>query len=150
MFQDTGGDRYVIEVTRLELDIWRDFDSAIRKHITRRFDGELCGTFLLKARVTPTIIPIAKKVAPSIIHAISDLAKSGENLVEEQQIDATFSVSKVREDGSRIVPWIMAPRLPYDLDEAHPEGMELKSKFDQACKEAQSKFENWDGRRVID
>jgi len=147
VFQDPSGQRYVVEVTRLLTQEVRKLESFASERIAVPLSGKLPGTFLLELRF-PRHGRLCPDVAASIVQQITELTRSS-RLPDSQVLASGFPLRRVRPEGSRVVPWIIGPSLPYDLREDDPSAGELKKLFEEQMREADRKFQGWDGNRIL-
>lgn len=150
VFRDSGGQEYVLEVTRLLTPELRQLEQFVGNHICRAAESYLMGTYILrirladprgKGRIDPTI-------ARSTVQEIMKLVQDG-NLQTTQVLSSGFTLIKVRDDGNRVVPWVTATELPFDLADDQPVAKDLEREFHRLILEADSKFRGYSGTRVL-
>ncbi len=148
-FEDGAGREYVLELTRLMRKELRKLENFLQECISPRFENQLPGTYVLEIPVDATGRgKIDPQVARNVVAEISQLVQSGV-LSHTQRLSTGFVLSKVREDGSRLVPWLLAPEVPYDLALTDPIARELEEEFRGIVKEADQKFRDYDGARIL-
>jgi hypothetical protein len=70
-------------------------------------------------------------------------------LQNTQQLSTGVVLWKARDEGNRLVPWVTAPKLPFDLTDAHPVAKELRLAFEALVEEADLKFRGYDPYRLL-
>jgi hypothetical protein len=88
-----------------------------------------------------------KQQADNIKKQIISVAKSGLK-TDAKDLEIGF-LSKIEEDGSRLVCVITYPELPAYLDESDPYVLSLKKKLQAIIDESQQKFFRYRGERVL-
>ncbi len=150
IFRDSGGREYVLELTRLLVPELRKLEQFVMKRICTAVQSGLRGTYVLdihlkdargKGRIDPT-------VADSTVQEITELAQGG-SLGQSHRLRTGLVLTRVRDDGNRLVPWITAPGLPVDLATGDPIAMNLENEFHSLVSEADRKFRNYSGARVL-
>lgn len=150
IFRDSEGQEYVLEVTRLLTPELRQLEQFAANRICRAVERYLTGTYILhigladprgKGKIGPTI---ARSIVQQIMKLVQD-----DNLQGTQALSTGFAISKVRDDGRRVVPWVTAPELPFDLATDQPVAKDLEGEFDRLLLEADSKFREYGGIRVL-
>lgn len=148
-FKADAGHEYVLELTRLLAKELKNLEKFAIDSISTAVDCQLSGTYTLgipvdylgRARIKP-------EAAKQTVIEILELIRSGA-LGETAQLTAGFTVSKVRDDGSRLVPWLISPKLPPDLKLDDPRANELEKEFCNIVLSADHKFQGFAGRRII-
>lgn len=152
VFEDKSGQMYVVEVTQLLGPKLRSLEKFALKTICKKVEAEISlpGTFLLeieKESLTSDSIP--EEVARQTADEIMALAKDG-RLQDHQPLNTPgFTLGRVEQAGSRLVPWITAQALPYNLTTADPIAQELEGIFNEATLEANGKMEGFTGYRIL-
>jgi hypothetical protein len=79
---------------------------------------------------------------------IVQIIKDG-SLQNTQQLSSGFVLRKARDEGNKLVPWITAPELPFDLTDAFPIAKELRTAFEELVEEADRKFRGYIPFRIM-
>lgn len=150
IFRDSEGREYVLELKRLLAPELRRLEQFAAKRICAVVQSSLPGTYILRihledARGKGRIDPM---VADSIAQEIAKLAQSG-SLRQSHRLMAGVELTRVRDDGNRLVPWITTPELPFDLGASDPIARNLKNEFCDLVSEADTKFRGYSGVRVL-
>lgn len=150
IFRDSRGQEYALELTRLLTQELRKLEQFVENSISGAVQSSLPGTYILripladprgKGRIDPV-------VANSTVQELMGLLQS-HNLKESQRLSTGFDLIRVRDDGNRLVPWVTAPKLPYDLAVDHAIAKELEGEFFGLISEADHKFKDYGGLRVL-
>ena len=149
-FRDCRGQEYVLELTRLLTPKLRELEDAAAKKICTPVESLLLGTYTLHIPLTDPLGRgrIAPRIAERTAEEILRLIKDG-SLQEIQHLSTGFVLAKVRDDGHRLVPWVTVPELPFDLTDDYPIAKELRSAFEELVLEADCKFRDYGGFRLL-
>lgn len=114
IFRDSGGREYILELTRLLAPELRELEQFTIDRICVAVQSGLPGTYILHIRLGDARGRgrIDRTVADSIVQEIIGLVKGG-GLGQSHRLRTGFMLTRVRDDGNRLVPWITAPELPY-------------------------------------
>ncbi len=150
IFQDSRKRKYVLEVTRLLTSKLRNLENTVAAQVCAPVEYQIPGTYGLHIHLTD---PLGRgKIAPEVLkqtaEEISRILKDG-TLQDTQQLSAGFILWKARSEGSKLVPWITSPELPFDLTDAHPIAKELRSVFEKLIEEGDLKFRGYDPYRLL-
>lgn len=150
IFQDSRGQKYVLELTRLLSEELRRLEAFVVKHICIPVASNLDGTYNLEIRLTDPLGKgrINRKTAESTALEILTHIENGD-LKQIQHLRAGFTLTKVGNGGHRLNPWISAPEPPFDLKQDHPTAEELHNNFWETILETDRKFSGYDGFRVL-
>jgi hypothetical protein len=94
-----------------------------------------------RGKIAPNVL---KQTAEEILRILEDGA-----LQDTQQLSSGFIIWKASNEGSKLVPWITSPELPFDLTDAHPIAKGLRSSFEQLIEEADLKFQGYNPYRIL-
>lgn len=148
-FKDKQGKEYVIEYTRLLNKNLRNLEHFTANHIALPLHGKLPGTYTLEILVDQIGRGwLNDNVANTIYSEIVDLIQSGFHK-ETYQLNNGFTIRKVREDGSKLVPWLIGKILPAELHLDDPLAIELEKEFRTIVQSAERKFEGYSGARIL-
>lgn len=150
IFRDSEGRVYALELTRLLAPELRQLEQFVANRICRVVESHLPGTYILDIRLADSLgrERIAPLVADSTAQEIIGLVQRG-SLGESYRLSTGFVLTKVIDGGNRLVPWITAPELPFDLAVNDPIAKELQREFHSLISEADSKFRDYGGARVL-
>lgn len=146
-FYYPSGQRYTLELTAWLTPELKKLQSFLRAKVSQPMEGSLPGTFAL-------YIPLDKlgdgqvtaEQAHSLIAEIKQICGSH---VEQRTYQLSIgALSKVRDNGHKIVPVITCPETVY-LDENSKTTKILKSELGKILSEAQRKFRYYRGLRVL-
>lgn len=149
-FKDSTGHQYVLELTRLLTKELRKLESFVEKEICEPVESHLAGTCILhiplddsrgKGKITPEVAECTKEEISRLIIA--------SKLQETQCLSTGFVLSKVRDDGHKLVPWVTAPTLPYDLSISDPIAEELQKEFEEVILGNDGKFRDYGGTKIL-
>ena len=149
VFGGASGERYIVEVERLLTPELRQLENYAIEKIARPFEGRVSGTFTLELRIDRLMS--ARLPVDLTIDTVKEIeaAISSGHLQESQALATGFPLRRVLKDGNRIVPWIVAEELPYDLRDDNPAASRLRVKFREQVEKANRKFEGWQGNRIV-
>ncbi len=150
VFQDSTKRKYVVELTRLLTPQLRNLTHAVSIRVCEPLALKLPGTYALQINLTD---PLGRgRIAPVLLNQakeeIERLLQTG-ILGDKQQLECGFVVWKARDDGSRLVPWVTSPELPFDLNDTYPISNVLRVEFEKLLKEADSKFKGYKPYRIL-
>ena len=150
VFEDSKKRRYVLELTRLLTPKLRSLENTVAVQVCAPVEYLIPGTYMLHIHLTD---PLGRgKIAPKVLKQTAEeilrILKDG-TLKDSQQLSVGFILRKARSEGSKLVPWITSPELPFDLTDAHPIAKELRSAFEELIKEADLKFRGYDPYRLL-
>lgn len=149
IFRDSKGHEYVLELTRLLPRELRELEKFVQDNICTPLDNEMPGTYVLEVPADPLgrgrVTPEVARRCLEEIHALAQNA----TLAQTQQLGAGFILSKVRDDGSKLVPWIAVQELAFDLAPDDPMAKGLAKEFEKVVCEANSKFSGYRGTRTL-
>jgi len=139
-----------LELTRLQTPKLRSLENTVAVRVCAAVKYLLPGTYILHIHLTDPLGRgrIAPKVLKQTEEEILRILKDG-TLKDSQQLSVGFVLRKVKSEGSKLVPWITSPPLPFDLTDAHPITKELRSAFEELIKEADLKFRGYDPHRLL-
>ena len=150
VFEDSKKRRYVLELTRLLTPKLRSLENAVAVQVCAPVEYLIPGTYMLhihlpdplgRGKIDPKVL---KQTAEEILRILKD-----GTLKDSQQLSVGFILRKARGEGSKLVPWITSPELPFDLTDAHLIAKELRSAFEELIKEADLKFRGYDPYRLL-
>ena len=148
-FVDNSGKEYVIEYTRLLNKTLRNLEHFAESHIAIPLQGKLPGTYKLEIMVDQIGRGwITVEMANLIISEIEALIQSGFQ-DKIYQLSNGFTLQKVREDGNRLVPWLIGMTLPADLHNNDPIARELEKEFHNIVQSSDRKLEGYLGARIL-
>ena len=150
VFEDSRKRRYVLELTRLLTPKLRSLENTVAAQVCAPLEHLIPGTYGLHIHLTD---PLGRgKIAPEVLKQTAEeilrILKDG-TLQDTQQLSAGFILWKARSEGSKLVPWVTSPELPFDLTDAHPIAKELRSTFEELIEEADLKFRGYDPYRLL-
>ena len=150
IFKDSKKHRYVLELTRLLTPKLRSLENTVAAQVCAPVEHLIPGTYGLHIHLTDPLGrgKIAPKVLKQTAEEISRILEDG-TLQDTQQLSSGFILWKARSEGSKLVPWITSPELPFDLTDAHPIAKELRSSFEKLIEEADLKFQGYDPYRLL-
>jgi len=149
IFKDRVGKEYVIEYTRLLQKYLRNLEYFAESNIAVPLQGQLFGTYTLEIIVDYIgrgwiTVEEASRVVTEIMEIMrSDIGS------KPRQLSSGFTLRKVREDGSRLVPWLIGPTLPAELQLNDPLARELEREFHDIVQSTDRKLEGYTGARVL-
>jgi hypothetical protein len=149
LFEDTRGQKYVFEVTRLVTpELYRVEEFAWR-HISSPLNEMLPGTYALWFSLDGTSrYGIAPAAANGIVNDVRRRFQQGQ-LADRFRPAPGFLIEKLDSTGHSLRPMVLAKDLPYDLRADDPAAIALEGQFRRAIHEASSKFESYPGRSVL-
>lgn len=147
-FYYASGQRYTVEIKRWLTPKLRQLQAQAEKSIAKLLQNRLNGTFVLD-------IPfdkfkegqISKKEARRMISEILQITNPG--MKTETHLRSAGSISKVSDDGRRLVPMVIRAELPVNLDENNQEVIILREKLEEIVLETREKFRWYRGTRVL-
>ncbi|MDO8749654.1 MAG: hypothetical protein Q7K03_00690 [Dehalococcoidia bacterium] len=148
-FEDDAKREYVLELTRLMKKELRNLEKFLLASVSRPIGNQLPGTYVLQIPVDAIGRNwIDPQVAQETVVEISQLVRSG-TLGQAQKLRSGFVLTRVREDGGKLVVQLVAPELPYDLALNDPIAKDLGKEFRSIVQEADQKFQGYTGARVL-
>lgn len=148
-FYYPSGQRYTLELTSWLTPELKRLQSFLRAKVkvSEPIEGSLPGTFALYIPLDKLVSgQVTAEQAYSLIAEIKQICSSH---IEQPTYQLSIgALSKVRDDGHKLVPVITCPEAVY-LDEKNKATKNLKSKLGKILSEAQRKFRYYRGVRVL-
>jgi hypothetical protein len=149
LFEDSRGQEYAFEVTRLLTPHLYRIEDFARSQIGSAVEGMLSGTYALRFSLDSVKrYGIAPAQAHGIITDIRLRLQQGQ-LPDRFTPAPGFLMEKLDSGGHSLRPMILAEDLPPDLRPDDPAAIALESELRRTILEADSKFESYRGRGVL-
>lgn len=149
IFEDARGKKYILEVTRWLTPKLRRLEDVALRSIAAPLKGELQGTFTLEVPLDSFRGgKIPKETAEVLVSEIQAIAIA-RPMTHRYPLSYGFILCKVRDDGSRLVPWITQEELPYDLDVNSEVAKILQGELESILHKKDGKFKGYSGNRVL-
>jgi hypothetical protein len=137
-------------LTRLLTPELRNLESTVTLQVCAPVEHLIPGTYGLNIHLTD---PLGRgKVPPGVLRQTADeilRIMQNSTLQDTQELSTGFTLWKARSEGSKIVPWITSPELPFDLTDDHPIAKELRRAFEKVIGEADLKFKGYNPYRLL-
>ena len=148
-FYYASGERYTLEIERWLTPELRQLQAQVEESVAKPLENRLVGTYVL-------YIPFSKfkdgqipqEEARRIVSEIQQIVRSSAER-KTYVLDEGLSISKVSDDGGRLVPMVIQPELPVYLDENSQEVIILREKLEEILLKAHDKFRWYRGARVL-
>ena len=149
VFCDSAGQHYNLEIGRWLPRELLEVEDFLDQRLACHFHGVLEGTYVLRIPVELPIVRLGPAMIDRLRSSIDGLLAGEHGVPDTVELGSGTTLAKVREDGSRLVPWIAARELPLTLDARNRAGRSLKEKLSSVISEAHTKFEGYSGQRIV-
>lgn len=149
VFKDRAGNQYVLELMRLLSPELRRLEEFVYDTICVPLENRLPGTYTLEIQIDKLNLGVmAASDAQRILHKVLALVTAS-RLDETQALSNGYVLAKATEEGSRLVPWLTVPELPYNLKVHDRAAKKLQRQFDAIVHDADNKFSGFSGWRIL-
>lgn len=143
-----SGQQYTLELKRWLPPELRELQNFLEKNVAQPLGNILKGTFVLNVPFEKLRGGrITQNEAQNLVSQIRQIVNSALN--GQTYPLSTGAVSKVDNDGHRLVPMITQPELPLYLDENSQEAKALLNELKNILSATEEKFRCYRGKRVL-
>lgn len=145
VYEDPSGQRYVVEATRVLNPETRALESFLKRHVCERLASVVQGRWVLEYEMETFSErrPSKHEAADWVATIEHQSGQSGGMLT----LGPGVTARRVGTEGTGVVPWIEAPRLPVRLSEA--DALRFQTHVSGILTEAATKFAGYEGQRLL-
>lgn len=150
IFEDSSGELYILEITRLLTPELRSLEEFVKKHLATPLEGNLDGTYTLEIPAQNLVgMRLPKRTTQQLKDEIETLIGNPNRMPGPYRLSNDFTLTKVRDDMSKLVPWITIAELPLNLDARSKVGRGLRYELARILSEGDTKFDGYSGHRIV-